>query len=216
MKLIMLHGSLQTAVLNKLSQIKKDFDPMSVTELAGSDNSFSFASPGLFSEKRLIILENPDLKTIEKVLVETDPDLTVVAKFSKTIEKSSPILKKLNGTNTEVLIFDESSQVSIFPWLDMLGTKNKNSLKEFEKNYSEFGGQYLLVMLAYFLRRMIQKPKSSSDFMRQKIESQKKNFSSEKIKTLYKEIIETDFKIKQGLIEEKLGLTLLVNKILTS
>lgn len=213
MKLILIHGSLQTAVLNKLSQIKKDFDALAITEVSDANFNFS-SSSGLFSDKRLIILENPDLKTIEKVLIETDPDLTVVAKFSKTLEKSSPILKKLTGSDAEIITFDETNQISIFPWLDMLGTKNKNSLKEFEKNYSEFGGQYLLIMLSYFLRRMIQKPKSSSDFMRQKIESQKKNFPIETIKSLYKEIIETDFKIKQGLIEEKLALTLLVGKIL--
>ena len=215
MKLILIHGNLQTAVLNKLNQIKKDFDALSITESSEMGSSFNFSSPGLFSEKRLIILENPDLKTVEKAALETDADLTIVIKFNKSLEKSSPIYKKLIADKVEAFVFDESNQTSIFPILDMLGTKNKNTLKEFEKNYPEFGGQYLLTMLAYFLRRMIQKPKSGSDFMRQKIESQKKNFDVEKIKLLYKEIIETDFKIKQGLIEEKLALTFLIQKIIT-
>lgn len=211
MKLILLHGNFQDALLKKVSQIKKEFDPLAVTE--GYDAGLGFASPGLFSEKRLIILENPDLKTVEKVSLEKDPGLTVLIKFSKSLEKSSAVLKKVLEERGEVLSFDEASQASIFPLLDMLGTKNRNVFKELEKNYSEFGGQYLLTMLAYFLRRMIQKPKSSSDFMRQKIESQKKNFNLEKIKDLYREIIETDFKIKQGLAEEKLGVTLLIQKI---
>lgn len=215
MKLIFIHGSLQTAVSNKLSQIKKDFDALSISEFKDSPN-LDFSSPSLFSEKRLIILENPDVKTVEKAALETDPNLTVVIKFSKTLEKSSPVLKKLTELKAEVFAFDETTQTSIFPWLDMLGTKNKNSLKEFEKNYAEFGGQYILVMLSYFLRRMIQKPKSSSTFMLQKLEAQKKNFSPEKIKVLYKEIITTDFNIKQGFLEEKLGLTLLVNKIVNN
>lgn len=215
MKLILIHGNLQTAVLNKLNLIQKDFDALSITESSEMGSSFNFSSPGLFSEKRLIILENPDLKTVEKALAEKDPDLTIVIKFNKSLEKSSPIYKKLTAEKVEAFVFDESNQTSIFPFLDMLGTKNKNSIKEFEKNYSQFSGQYLLTMLAYFLRRMIQKPKSASSFMRQKIESQKKNFGVEKIKLLYKEIIETDFKIKQGLIEEKLALTFLIQKILT-
>lgn len=214
MKLILIHGNLQEAVLNKLTQIKQGFDPLSVNEISDAGPGFSFASPSLFSEKRLVILENPDIKIVEKAILEKDPELTVLIKFSKSLEKSSAVLKKVLEEKGEVVTFDENNQTSIFPFLDMLGTRNKNSFREFEKNYSEFGGQYLLTMLAYFLRRMIQKPKSGSDFMRQKIQSQKRNFNFEKIKDLYKEIIETDFKIKQGLSEEKLAVTLLVQKIL--
>lgn len=214
MKLILLHGSFQDGLLKKLVQIKKEFDSLSVTEIADTGPGFNISSPGLFSEKRLLILENPDIKVVEKVISEKDPDLTVVLKFKKSLEKSSVILKKVLEAGGEVMVFDENNQTSIFPLLDMLGTKSKAAFKEFEKNYPEFGGQYLLTMLAYFLRRMIAKPKSTSDFMRQKIASQKKNFSLEKIENLYKEIIETDFKIKQGLVEEKLGVTLLVQKIL--
>jgi len=207
MKLILLHGNFQDALLKKVTQIKRGFDPLSITENLE-------ISPSLFSEKRLVILENPDIKMVEKAAFEKDPDLTILIKFNKSLEKSSPILKKVIETAGEILSFEETAQSNIFPWLDMLGTKQKNAFKEFEKNYSEFGGQYLLTMLAYFLRRMVAKPKSSSDFMRQKIESQKRNFNLEKIKDLYREIIETDFRIKQGLVEEKLGVTLLVQKIL--
>ena len=131
------------------------------------------------------------------------------------MEKSSPILKKLSDTKVEIFVFNDIEQNTIFPFLDMLGSKSKSSLKEFEKNYNLFAAQYLLTMLAYFLRRMIQKPKSTSSFMLQKLESQKKNFPKDKIRLLYKEIIETDFKIKQGLIDEKLGMTILINKIIT-
>lgn len=212
MKLILIHGSFQDAALKKISQIKKQFDPLSITE---SDSSgFSLGSPGLFSEKRLVIIESPDIKTVDKVTEEKDPEVTVILKFSKSLEKASPVLKKVTEVGGEVLIFTENNETSIFPLLDMLGTKNKNTFKEFEKNYSQFGGQYLLTMLAYFLRRMIQKPKSGSDFMKQKIDAQKRNFSIERISRLYREIIETDFKIKQGLIEEKLALTMLVKEIL--
>ena len=214
MKLILIHGSLQDAVLNKLSQIKKPFDPLSITEASEVGPSFNFSSPGLFSEKRLIILENPDIKTVEKAVNETDPDLTILIKANKALEKSSPVLKKLIEAKAEIFEFNETNQTSIFPLLDLLGNKNKNAFKEFEKNYAQFGGQYLLTMLAYFLRRMIQKPKSTSSFMLQKLESQKKNFSQENISALYKEIIDTDFKVKQGLIEEKLGVTLLIQRIL--
>lgn len=216
MKLILLHGNFQDALLKKLSQIKKEFDPLSITEISEAGPGFNLSSPGLFSSDRMVIFENPDIKTVEKAVLEMDESLTILFKFSKSLEKSSQVLKKVLENKGEIFVFDESNQASIFPFLDMLGTKNKNSFIEFEKNYSEFGGQYLLTMVAYFLRRMIAKPKPGSDFMRQKIENQKRNFSPEKIKSLYKEIIDADFKIKQGLVEEKLGVTLLVRKILAS
>ncbi len=214
MKLILVHGNFQDALLKKVAQIKREFDSLAITEISDVDPGFNLSSPNLFSEKRLIILENPDIKIVEKVIEEKDPDLTILIKFSKSLEKSSAILKEVAQVGGEVLTFDESTQNNIFPFLDLLGSKSKNTFKEFEKNYSEFGGQYLITMLAYFLRRMIQKPKSSSDFMRQKIEYQKRNFPIKKIELLYKEIIETDFKIKQGFVEEKLGVTMLIQKIL--
>jgi hypothetical protein len=49
----------------------------------------------------------------------------------------------------------------------------------------------------------------------QKLNSQKRNFDLQKIKLLYKIALETDFKIKSGLIEEKLGLTMILRKVLT-
>ncbi len=213
MKLILLQGDLKIAVENKLSEIKKNFDNLSITEMSDSFNP-QVSSGSLFSQNRLVILENPDLKSVEKALEESDPSLTIVLKFSKFLDKSSPVLKKLSQVEAEIIAFNVIDQNTIFPFLDMLGSKNKSSLKEFEKNYNQFTAQYLLTMLAYFLRRMVQKPKSASSFMLQKLNSQKKNFPKDKIRLLFKEVIETDFKIKQGLIDEKLGLTILINKII--
>lgn len=214
MNLILIHGDFQEAVFKKISEIKSSFDPLSITEISGSGSSFSSLSPSLFSEKRLVILENPDIKAVEKAVLEKDPSLTVLVKFNKSLEKSSAVLKKVLENKGQVVVFEESNQTSIFPFLDMLGTKDRNSFREFEKNYTKFGGQYILTMLAYFLRRMIAQPKTGSDYMRQKIENHKRNFTQIKITGLYKEIIETDFWIKQGLTEEKLGVTMLIQKIL--
>lgn len=214
MKLILIHGSFEDAILKKIAEIKKSFDPLATTEISEYDPGFHFSSPSLFSDKRLVILENPDIKIIEQGIVQSDPDLTILIRCSKGLEKSSAVLKKVIEARGEVFSFEESSQVSIFPFLDMLGNLNKRAYGEFEKNYNEFGGQYILTMLAYFLRRMVVKTKSSSDFMRQKIETQRKNFGLEKIRKLYREVITTDYKIKQGLAEDKLALTLLIQKIL--
>lgn len=212
MKLILIHGSLQELVSKKVSEIKNNFEALEINESDGSDISLN--SQSLFSEKRLVILNDPNLKAVENVLENEHPELTVILRFSKTLEKSSPILKKITGAKVETFSYIDPHQENIFPLLDMIGNKNKSAFAELEQNYEEFSGQYVLAMLGYFLRRMI--IGSKSDFMNQKILSQKKNFPLEKIKKLYKEIIITDFKVKQGMLEEKLGVTLLIGKILDS
>lgn len=214
MKLILLHGNFQSALLKKITEIKSGFNPLSIRESLQADG-LNFFSQSLFSDKSLFILENPDIKIIEQALGQTDPNLTILLKFSKSLEKSSIILKKVYESGGEVQSFEESNETSIFPFLDMLGNLNNKAFLVFEKNYNEFGGQYILIMLAYFLRRMILKSKLSSGFLRQKIESQRKNFSLQKITDLYRKIIETDFKVKQGITDEKIEITLLLQKILT-
>lgn len=214
MKLILIRGNSEDAILRKISEIKKNFDPLSINEILEGASKFDLTTPSLFSNTRLLILHNPEINIIDKAIALNDSGLTVLVKY-KGLEKSSPVLKKFLEAKGEVLSFDETTDTPIFPFLDMLGNLNKKAFSELEKNYSDMGGQYILTMLAYFLRRMVAKPKSSSDFMRQKIEAQKKNFSLERIQKLYKEIIETDFKIKQGLLEERFAVTLLIQKILS-
>lgn len=213
MKLILISGSAQDAIIKKITQVKKDFDPLAVTEISEKE-TFDLFNQSLFSDKRLVVLDSPNLKTVEQALNQKDANLWVLIKFLKPLEKTSPILKIVLEAKGEVLNFDESKEISIFPLLDMLGNLNQKAYLELEKNYQQFGGQYILTMLAYLLRRMVQTPKTGSDFMRQKIESQKKNFTLEKIQSLYLKLIATDFRIKQGLIEEKLAISLLVQSFL--
>lgn len=212
MKIILVHGNLPEAVFNKVDSIKTGYDPLSVTEVdAGSAIDLSSAS--LFSEKRLVIFDNPDIKLVEKLEDDNSPELTVLLRYAKLLEKSSPIIKKAGEIKAEIFSFEEKNQNTVFPFLDFLGNLNAKAYVEMEKNYKESGGQYLITMLTYFLRRMILN-KTSSDYMRSKIERQKRNFGKETIMDLYKELIETDFKIKRGFIDDRMGVLLMVEKIL--
>lgn len=212
MKIILIHGNLPEAVFSEVNSIKTGYDPLSVTEVeAGGD--FDLSSTSLFSEKRLIIFDSPDIKLIEKLEGDNSPGLTILLRYSKPLEKSSPVIKKAGEMKAEIFSFEERNQSTVFPFLDFLGNLNPKAYGEMEKNYRESGGQYLITMLAYFLRRMILN-KTTSDYMRSKIEQQKRNFSKETITRLYRDLIETDFKIKRGLIDDKTGILLMVEKIL--
>ncbi|EKD91030.1 MAG: hypothetical protein ACD_30C00050G0006 [uncultured bacterium] len=215
--IILLHGGGALGISQKISQIKKDFDTLSVVEISGKNSSFAnarseYLTPQLFSEKRLVILE--DFSDLEFELLEDREDLTLVLKFSKLLPSNSKILKEALSKKIQILLFEEAGETPIFPFLDKLGEKNPKALEEFERNHDEWGGQYIFSMMFYLLRRMLISSKKAPAFIVQRLERQKRNFSILEIKNLYKFMLENDFKIKSGLIDEKLALTLVVNKFL--
>ena len=212
------HGNGLSAISAAVSNIKKSFDRMAISEFNGKNQTLeealmSVATPGLFVESRLIILDNyPEKIDISKLT--DDVSTTVVFRFSKAIPANSVFLKEAFRKKFVIREFSEADETSIFPFLDLLGEKNSRALAGFEKLYSEYGSQYLLTMLYYFYKRMVAKPKKMPDFALKKLEKQKRNFSLEQIEQLWQQTLETDFKIKSGLIDDKLGLTLVIKSIL--
>lgn len=218
MRLIILHGSGLSAIANKIFATRKNFDPLAVTEINCKEKDLGqvlaeISTPQLFAEQRLVVLENLEPAS-DLSKLPGDEKLTIALKFSKKLLPASEILKSTLRFKPQTILLEEKDETSIFPFLDMLGEKNKRAFGELGKYLEEWGGQYVLTMIFYFLRRMVISSKKMPSFMAAKIDRQKKNFNLEKIQELYKEVIETDFRIKSGLIEEKLALTLLVEKIL--
>ncbi|MBI2595229.1 hypothetical protein HYW46_00650 [Candidatus Daviesbacteria bacterium] len=218
MNLIIMHGSGLSALSHKLSAIKKGFDQISITELNCKDVGLgqvlaAIATPQLFSDKRLVILEGFD-PGFKLTGLPEDENLTVVLKSNKKLTASSEILKSTASSKPQVILFEEKGETNIFPFLDMLAEKKGGAFGQLENYLEEWGGQYVLTMIFYMLRRLILPVKKLPPFIAKKIELQKKNFRLEKITFLYKEALETDFKIKNGLIGDKLGLTMLVEKII--
>ncbi len=217
MNLIILHGGGLVSKNNKLSQIKKGFDPMDIVELNGKGLTWGqvktdLLSSLLFSPKRLVILEDfPQIKLEE---LTPDENLTLVLNFNKSLISTSVILKEAKKFNAQVIEFSEEQETSIFPFLDLLCEKNPRAQVELGKYLDEWGNQYVLTMMAYALRRFVGSPKKLPPFVLRKMENQRKNLPLERIKMLYREIIETDFKIKRGLIEPDMGLFLLTEKFL--
>lgn len=218
MKIILIHGGDTVASLQKLSLLKNQFKSPEVLQINGKDLKVAqlkdhFASQDLFSQTQLIIVENPP-EALDLSGFGSQTDNSVVFYFSKSLPPKAKILSFPNSLSVQILAFPKKPTVTVWPFLDLLFTKNPRSLIEFEKLMSEYGGQYLLTMIAFGLRRLVLPSKSSGGFNEQKILNQKKIFSLDKIKHLYQQVLETDFKIKSGLIEERIGLTLLLQKFL--
>lgn len=207
----LLHGLAKTASRKKLIEIKQKFDQNNVVIFEeGSDLQTilgSLATPLLFPEQRLIILENPP----EDFTFDSSDSFdlsTLVLWFDHEVN-----VKKYPGFQAH--FFPESKEISVFPFLDLLAAKDKRAFLEMEKlQNAGFDFYYFLTMSFYLLRNLLVTPKKAPEFVRAKLQGQRKNFNKEKIIILYKEILEIDFKIKSGLLEPDQANFLLVNKFL--
>lgn len=219
MKIILIYGLGLKSALDQISKIKKDFDPLSIIELEWKNLSpkqslVEMLTPSLFSEKRLVILEEPDDKLVLDSL-PSDPNLTLVVKISKNLSVSSLLLQQAKKNNAQIIQTSEEKEVLVFPFLDSLAERNPSALAQQEKLLLEYGGQYIMTMLFYLLRRPILPSKNTSSFITQKNLKQRQNFPLDKIKNFYREILETDFKVKQGLIDENIAIRSLTYKFLS-
>lgn len=218
--LILIYGNGLVGISRKVSEIRSKFDPLNTQEFVGKNLSFpqtitELSSGGLFGGQRLVILEDFD-EQIDLNRLPNDSSLTVVLVIKKSLTSASNLIKQASRVQAQTFNFTEAGETNIFPYLDLLAEKNPKALDHFDELLSEWGGQYLLTMIFYLLRRMVQNPKKSPTFVQQRITRQKQNFPLKKITELYRAGLETDFKIKSGVMEEKIAMTLLVNQFLTT
>lgn len=218
MNLLLLHGSAKAASRKKLIEIKQKFDQNNVVVFEeGTDLQTilgSLATPSLFSDERLIILENPSEDFTNYLLPTTNYQL--ILWFDHEVSSKKPIMEWVKKAKGELLYFPEAKEVSVFPFLDYLAAKDKKAFLELNKlKNAGFDNQYFITMVFYLLRNLVSTPKTAPQFVKDKLIRQRKNFSLEKITSLYKEIIEIDFKIKSGNLEKSQAEFLLVNKFIS-
>lgn len=162
-------------------------------------------SQSLFDRERLVILENP----LEDLTFDSSDSLTLILWFDHEIAEKKPVFEWVKKSKGEILFFPASKETSIFPLLDYLAAGDKKAFLEIEK--SKFDIHYIITMVFYLLRNLTATPKNAPLFVRQKLERQRKNFSLDKLKKLYQDILEIDFKLKSGLLEKDQAQFLLVN-----
>ncbi len=215
--LLLLHGVATNASRSKLLNIRQKFDQSNVLvfEKSADVQSIlaSIATPSLLSNEQLIILENPP-EDLELSLVSSN--LSLVIWFDKELSEKSKMLQFIKENKGEIFYFPPEKELTIFPFLDLLANRNPKAfleLKNLQKTHEKFSdNQYLFTMVFYLLRSLITTPKTAPSFVKQKLEKQRKNFTQEELVNLYRFILETDYKIKSGLIENPQAQFLIVNK----
>ena len=218
MKQLILHGPAISSSRKKLIEIKQKFDPNNVVIFEkGSEISDILASLqtiSMFEEEKLIIAENPPEDFSLDYTLYPNP-YTLVFWHDHEI-KNLPAGRQESPEGWEVLFFPEAKEISVFPFLDNLGNKDKRAFVEMDKlKKAGFDAQYLITMIFYLLRTLTVTPKNSPEFVKKKIARQKQNFSEDELVNLYRHVIETDFKIKSGLMESNQAQFFLVNKFIS-
>lgn len=172
-------------------------------------------SVSLFDGERLVILENPSEDFVIDLSIASYSQLSIVLWFDKELSSKKSVLEWVRKASGEIYLFEESKEVSVFPFLDFLAAKDKRAFLELNKlKEAGFDAIYLITMIFYLLRSLVVTPKNAPQFVKDKLTRQRENFSLEKITNLYKEILEIDFKIKSGLLEKSQAEYLLVDKFL--
>ncbi len=199
MKAVLLHGPGISNSRKKLIDLKQKFDLNDVVTFeegaSSADILASLQTVSMFSQDRLIIVENPS----DDLFLNFSPltsHLSLLLWYDHEIDPK-------NWPGFEVYFFPEEKEASMFPLLDSLGNRDKKAYVELEKRNrtSPNDTQYIFTMVFYLLRSFNYLPAKSPEFVRQKIARQKRNFTNKQIIDLYKLILESDFKIKKGLIE---------------
>lgn len=203
MKIVLLHGPAKLASRTKLLEIKKKFDPNNVVIFdegsSTQDIKNNLTASSLFSEDRLVILENPQEDFLEYKLPTTNCQL--VFWFDKDVVKKS-FLESIKMSGGQILYFEESKELSVFPFLDFLAEGNKKAFLEMEKLKSAKQDiHYLITMVFYLLRSLVATPKNAPNFVRAKLQKQRMKFDEKKLRGLYRDLLILDYKLKSGLIE---------------
>lgn len=214
MKPLLLHGPAINNSRSKLSALKQKFDTNNVVVFESGTNVQEILgglmTQPLLDEDRLIILENPPEDFVNYPLYPIP--YTLIFWFDHEVSEKKKIMEwvKKNG---EIYFFPEAREVSVFPFLDYLAAKDNKAFLEIKKlKIGGFDIFYLITMTFYLLRNLGPTPKAAPQFVRQKLERQRKNFDLKKITKLYHEILDLDFKLKSGLLEKDQAEFLLVNK----
>lgn len=216
MNIFLLYGPGEVAKRSQLIKIKHQFDPASISVLdlqqvkpVELDNLL--LSTPLFFDQRLIVVENTqasfDLEDFDRLSSNTSSTIVFV---SSALPTNSKLLITGRKLGCKIICFEEEKKLLAFPYLDSLIEQRQEVFLELEKLRVEYGGMYIISMIYYLLRRNAL-PLPAGSFIKQKIRRQKEKFSTSSLQAFYKQTLETEYKIKSGVLDERLGLTKLTD-----
>lgn len=212
MNVYILTGPGEVGKRQHLLQIKRQFDKTAITEYDLKTHDLTtvkdaLLSTPLFTNTKLVILENPPaaLNLAEFTFFY---QLTLVVLIQQ-LPVSSSLFKSAKEVKAKFIDFAPQKELSSFPFIDALIEKKGTALFELMKLLEQYGAMYVFSMIYYLLRRNIL-PLPKNNFTSKKIAVQKRKYKLTDFTIMYQKTLETEYKIKSGLISDTLGLTRLV------
>jgi len=154
-------------------------------------------------------------KALEKLIEYVGGDLWQMEnEIRKLVNYSSNIKEK----DIEMMV-KPKYETNVFDTIDAIAAKNKKKAIELLKEHAEKGDSvlYLLAMVASQIRNIIAVKSGSSagmhPFVLRKATYQAKNFSLDDLKRIYQKIVDLDFEIKVGKIDQDMALDVLISEI---
>ncbi len=202
--IFLLHGSDVVSSRKKLEELKGKYPPSGMIMLSGRDIDYSqfpmlFSTVSMFNEKRVVVVEEKidnrqfDLKAV------SNSEVDLIIWVSTSLRSNDGLISEIVKLSGKVEHFDEKPDLSVFPFLDAVGRRQRVlALREYLKLKEE--GQnpiYLVTMLVWQFRQIIV-PELASGFVKKKVELFRSNFSFDELRKIYYLLLNIDLQLKTG------------------
>ncbi len=203
-----LHGDNVFESRKQLDRIKTSFEGEIISlngkNLSETDFIQSTQSQSLFASEKLIVVENflSDKKKIKLDFSKIEPEII----FWEDKELGKTVLDEFKEVKTKVLLF--KTPTTIFKFCDALSPKNcPNLIFLLRECLKTAEPEYVFIMIVRQFRLMLN-PGGSAPWQQAKIMNQSKSFGQERLKEIYKQLLELDYKTKTGQSFQSLGFNL--------
>lgn len=157
----------------------------------------ALSSDGLFSDKRLIVVE-------ENILENFTTGHDIVFWVGKTVTASQ--IKNLK----DITNFEFKLPTTIFRLMDSLRTNNGKQLLEiYKQTLNDADAEFIFIMIVRQFRMMFNPSEIKQEWQAAKVRVQAKSFGERKLKEIYRQLLEIDWKNKNSLLPGGLSGTLL-------
>lgn len=203
-----LHGDNIFASRKELDRIKTSFEGEIISldgkKLSETDFVQATQSQSLLQENRLVVVENLLSDKNRKIsnFLNINDDLI----FWEDKELGKTVLDEFKEVKTKVLLF--KTPTTIFKFCDALSPKNGPNLVTLLRECLKTGEpEYVFIMIVRQFRLMLN-PGGSAPWQQAKMMSQSKSFGQGRLKEIYKQLLEIDYKTKTGQSSQNLEFNL--------
>ncbi len=199
-----LHGADVVSSRLRLEQLKSQYSADAIQSLVSKEIDYSqfpllFSTVSMFGDKQAVVVEGKlDAKQFDgKKLASSDVDLIVW--MGEKLRANDGLMQLAKDLKGEVELFDEKVDLTIFPFLDAVVSRNRKlALMEYLRLIkAKQEPIYLLTMLVWQFRNVIV-PENASGFVQKKAMEAKNKFSFEELRRIYYQLLQMDVQMKTG------------------